>query len=87
MAFKIKRRVTPLDENQKRQRQIAIIAIFLSVALFFIGFQIGKNNTNENTTLAKQRWLQFHFYNKILIWLMIMQSFGLAAKSTLWVLN
>ncbi|MBP9115756.1 MAG: hypothetical protein KBF89_05365 [Acidimicrobiia bacterium] len=54
MAFKIKRRVTPLDENQKRQRQIAIIAIFLSVALFFIGFQIGKNNTNENTTLAKQ---------------------------------
>ena len=34
MAFKIKRRVTPLDENQKRQRQIAIIAIFLPVALF-----------------------------------------------------
>ena len=49
MVIKIKRRRVPLDEKQKRQRQLAIIALFVAAALFFLGFSIGKKNTEPKT--------------------------------------
>ena len=50
MALKIKRQDTPLDENKKRQRQIAVIAIFVAAALFFFGLQVGKNTSSNPTS-------------------------------------
>lgn len=61
MALKIKRRVAPLDENQKRQRQIAIIAIFLTVALFFIGYQIGKNSASAEAKSTSKKSTKIDF--------------------------
>lgn len=55
MAIKIKRRVAPLDEKQKRQRQVVIITVFVAVALFFVGFQMGKNTVSPDIKVdAKQ---------------------------------
>jgi hypothetical protein len=66
MALKIKRRLTPLDENQKRQRQIVVISVLVAVALFFGGYTIGKRNNpepsnsvraNENADFSKKSQL------------------------------
>ena len=59
MALKIKRRVTPLDENQKRQRQITIICVFVAVALFFVGYSMGKRNDTKSTTATKAEKANF----------------------------
>ena len=52
MAIKIKRQRVPLDEKQKRQRQMLIIGLFVAAALFFIGFSVGKNASSENEPLV-----------------------------------
>lgn len=54
MAIKIKRRRVPLDEKQKRQRQFAIVVIFLAAALFFLGFSVGKNSATDDKSTASK---------------------------------
>ena len=55
MAIKIKRQRVPLDEKQKRQRQMLIIGLFVAAALFFIGFSVGKNaSSDEGSTVKKE---------------------------------
>lgn len=53
MAIKIKRRRVPLDEKHMRQRKIAIVAVFLFAAMFFIGFSIGRSVSSDDSKSKK----------------------------------
>lgn len=54
MAIKIKRRRVPMDEKQKRQRQLAVVALFVAGALFFTGFSVGRNSESSRSEISQK---------------------------------